>query len=224
MIYDDGISAVLNAFYSINTLFHSFFHRFSFITPTPTMSSSVPSVVGANQKTADELSLITNQDGTIKLDFKVQVNKEDALFEPHPEAKQLFTLERRVLKRQDKKSRAWSYAHVIKNFNCKLDLAHFYKFIPDNVEKSPVVWACCNVCGAVLTAKSPKQSWTGGSINRHLRQQHGIGVQGDDLDGGVVTGSKRSNDGSIKELWKAQSAKGVPFLNLLLKRKHISWK
>ena len=102
--------------------------------------------------------------------FTIEVDKESASFQPHPEAAQCFTL----VQKQTGWSKAWTYFHIIQDFHTyKVNSKYFNKFQPENKALSPF-WAACNICGNILNAKPYKKPWTGGGMGKHLEIKHGI--------------------------------------------------
>ena len=103
--------------------------------------------------------------------FTIEVDKEKAAFQPHPEASQCFTL----VQKSTGWSHVWAHFHIIQDFhNYKLSSKHFKHYQPENKAISPFWAASCNICGGILLAKPHKKPWTGARMIQHLEIKHGI--------------------------------------------------
>jgi len=144
--------------------------------------------------------------------FTTMVDKEDAHFKPHPDAQQYLTLKPRHPHRNGQ-SYVWDRCHWVQSFGVyKLRVKNFHLFDPSNVKKSPM-FACCNLCGTILSAKPPTNTWTNGSMARHLFNKHNI-LNPEKEKKIELFGKKRSKDGKQKmitlpQFFTSQTAKGV---------------
>ena len=103
--------------------------------------------------------------------FTIEVEKQKAAFQPHPQAAQCFTL----VQKSSGWSHVWTHFHIIQDFhNYKLsNKKHFKHYQPENKAISPF-WAAYNICGGIILAKPHNLPWTGGGMIKHLEIKHGI--------------------------------------------------
>ena len=111
-----------------------------------------------------------------------KVRPENARNKPHPEMKDWYDL---VERDRSHTSPVWKYCHLIKESKDSLYTEPNHDIPgPSGIHK----WCVCNCCARVLKVFNNK-GWTGGSLNQHLTDVHGIKLKEE---------KKRDSNGNIK--------------------------